>query len=562
MSYCENNVDCRRVISLRYFGQEFDRTQCNKSCDNCESQSPGIYVNVTPYAQAIMRIVNELSKKRDTCKEELVEEIFRGSKAKRSQPYQKSGSHILHICTYYIDLSRFINDHCRLHDSYLLSSSHAILMFSLPDFGAGSKNWQKQDTLRLIRHMCTEDYLEEYSHVVNPHATYQVESYFLRPGHRSQDLLNGQVDEMGMTFKQKVNSQQSIANSTAAGIAATAIVPFMPTQPTNNASTYANTIPMTTTAHRLSHSGSNVNSNPSNDGMDKLNRAKIQPLALASANSTSSRSKAARVRSSSPRANSPIPPWKGRAVVYDIVDDDLAIDHVSVVAQPKIAKAKPIKKQTNEKDKEVSQQPTATSGGGPGNTADHPIDVIELSSDGDDAGDAETDDELQPLVQPQPSHMPTNPPKQPSATAPSRKKTPSKSSISSSSSGSSARGPLQLLFDNARQQQQQQQQSLAAAKSVRRLSSLSSGSPRMAKAQVIEPMTEEEEMQVDSIQVTQDTVNQDQDQFAPDDLVRGKERIIEQDDRIFGYDRCLIVYLMCSLGLPVFCYYFVRRGHQ
>jgi bloom syndrome protein len=91
VSYCENNVDCRRVLTLGHFGENFDRAECRKSCDNCESQSPGIYVKVTSYAQAILRIVKELSQRANTCKEVLVQEIFRGSKAKSCTPYTRSG---------------------------------------------------------------------------------------------------------------------------------------------------------------------------------------------------------------------------------------------------------------------------------------------------------------------------------------------------------------------------------------------------------------------------------------------------------------------------------------
>ena len=35
VEFCENEVDCRRVMSLRYFGETFDRNECNMTCDNC-----------------------------------------------------------------------------------------------------------------------------------------------------------------------------------------------------------------------------------------------------------------------------------------------------------------------------------------------------------------------------------------------------------------------------------------------------------------------------------------------------------------------------------------------
>lgn len=39
ISYCENKTDCRRVLQLNYFDEQFDRKHCitNKetACDNC-----------------------------------------------------------------------------------------------------------------------------------------------------------------------------------------------------------------------------------------------------------------------------------------------------------------------------------------------------------------------------------------------------------------------------------------------------------------------------------------------------------------------------------------------
>ena len=36
-SFCDNQADCRRTEILRYFGEDFDRVNCEKSCDNCEA---------------------------------------------------------------------------------------------------------------------------------------------------------------------------------------------------------------------------------------------------------------------------------------------------------------------------------------------------------------------------------------------------------------------------------------------------------------------------------------------------------------------------------------------
>ncbi|XP_063928003.1 uncharacterized protein LOC135141081 [Zophobas morio] len=38
VQFCENTVDCRRVQTLAYFGEKFDRKNCNYACDNCWSR--------------------------------------------------------------------------------------------------------------------------------------------------------------------------------------------------------------------------------------------------------------------------------------------------------------------------------------------------------------------------------------------------------------------------------------------------------------------------------------------------------------------------------------------
>ena len=37
VQFCENQVECRRVLLLEYFGEQFDRAKCRQTCDNCRA---------------------------------------------------------------------------------------------------------------------------------------------------------------------------------------------------------------------------------------------------------------------------------------------------------------------------------------------------------------------------------------------------------------------------------------------------------------------------------------------------------------------------------------------
>lgn len=81
---------------LRHFGQSFDRSECHRSCDNCLNQAPAQFINVTEAAQAILRIVSAFgggAAGSRECKEVLISEIFRGSKAKSCTQWQQSEQH-------------------------------------------------------------------------------------------------------------------------------------------------------------------------------------------------------------------------------------------------------------------------------------------------------------------------------------------------------------------------------------------------------------------------------------------------------------------------------------
>jgi bloom syndrome protein len=62
VDFCENEYDCRRVMSLKYFSENFDRAQCNGTCDNCARLNGGSIKDedMTDIAKAAVEIVRIL----------------------------------------------------------------------------------------------------------------------------------------------------------------------------------------------------------------------------------------------------------------------------------------------------------------------------------------------------------------------------------------------------------------------------------------------------------------------------------------------------------------------
>lgn len=96
--YCMLDIDCRREQVLRYFGQAFDRANCNKTCDNCKSGRKGSLTDMTTEAIQLVRLVSETvgNMTRHQCVA-----IYRGAKVKESRergwdgsPFFGQGSHL------------------------------------------------------------------------------------------------------------------------------------------------------------------------------------------------------------------------------------------------------------------------------------------------------------------------------------------------------------------------------------------------------------------------------------------------------------------------------------
>ncbi|KAK8624994.1 hypothetical protein V6N13_089878 [Hibiscus sabdariffa] len=118
VSYCENDVDCRRLLQLLHFGEKFNSAHCQKTCDNCCKITSSVDKDVTNIAKQLVELV-------------------------RLTGQQFSSSHILEV--YRGSLSQFVKKH--RHETLSLH-------------GAG-KHLAKGEASRIIHHLVVEEFLLE-----------------------------------------------------------------------------------------------------------------------------------------------------------------------------------------------------------------------------------------------------------------------------------------------------------------------------------------------------------------------------------------------------------------
>ncbi|XP_073065854.1 ATP-dependent DNA helicase Q-like 4A isoform X1 [Primulina eburnea] len=118
VSYCENDVDCRRLLQLIHFGEKFDSVNCQKTCDNCSKNLSFVEKDVTEIAKQLVELV-------------------------KTTGQHFSSAHILEV--YRGSLNQFVKKH--RHENL---SMH----------GAG-KHLAKDEASRVLRHLVIEDILME-----------------------------------------------------------------------------------------------------------------------------------------------------------------------------------------------------------------------------------------------------------------------------------------------------------------------------------------------------------------------------------------------------------------
>lgn len=83
--FCENRVDCRRKLVLRYFSENFNSSTCNATCDNCEKSIKYTQIDRTTESVDSISLFKSISSR--ITLNQLID-IYRGSLAKPYQKYQ------------------------------------------------------------------------------------------------------------------------------------------------------------------------------------------------------------------------------------------------------------------------------------------------------------------------------------------------------------------------------------------------------------------------------------------------------------------------------------------
>ncbi|CAN6458885.1 unnamed protein product [Victoria cruziana] len=118
VGYCENDVDCRRLLQLVHFGEKFDPGNCNKTCDNCCKMLTFVQKDVTGIAMQLVELV-------------------------RLTGQRYSSSHILDV-----------------YRGSMCQSVKKLKHDTLSLHGAG-KHLEKGHASRILRHLVIEDFLVE-----------------------------------------------------------------------------------------------------------------------------------------------------------------------------------------------------------------------------------------------------------------------------------------------------------------------------------------------------------------------------------------------------------------
>ncbi|PKA62531.1 ATP-dependent DNA helicase Q-like 4B [Apostasia shenzhenica] len=85
VNYCENDLDCRRLSQLIHFGEKFNPSDCQKTCDNCTNMFNSIEKNVTNIAKQLVELVKATGQQHSMFH---ILEVYKGSLNQNIKKYK------------------------------------------------------------------------------------------------------------------------------------------------------------------------------------------------------------------------------------------------------------------------------------------------------------------------------------------------------------------------------------------------------------------------------------------------------------------------------------------
>ena len=150
LRYCEDDFECRRTLQLQFFGEKFDQSKCNNTCDNCKNGLVAESRNMTKETQEILQLLSSINAQNRNATLVNLSELWRGSKNKQQ--------------TKFLQLS------------------------SLTGYGGGSK-FKKNDADRIMHSLVLENILEEVSQAAGASG---FDADYAQHGRHAQSVLAGQ----------------------------------------------------------------------------------------------------------------------------------------------------------------------------------------------------------------------------------------------------------------------------------------------------------------------------------------------------------------------------------
>ncbi|KAG0499749.1 hypothetical protein HPP92_004440 [Vanilla planifolia] len=85
VNYCENDSECRRLLQLIHFGEKFNASDCQKTCDNCSKMLNSVARNVSGIARQLVDLVKLTGPQYSMAH---IMEVYRGSLSMNVKKYR------------------------------------------------------------------------------------------------------------------------------------------------------------------------------------------------------------------------------------------------------------------------------------------------------------------------------------------------------------------------------------------------------------------------------------------------------------------------------------------